>query len=428
MDFAKSLRDACIRGNLEQVKFISTSLLDLYKCYRGDSFGMTPFALACQNGHLDIVQWLMNFDFVDINILDVDGVSPIEHACIQGCNDVVHWLYSILSPHERANCLHAAVRGHRIDLVQWLIEQNHPPTINEEKDTPLHTACRVDSLECARLLCSYGLLDERNSDQQTPFLLACQFGRLSLAQYLYTQGANPHHRNVYHESAFVLACGAGNLPLAQWIQAIQVDITAVDIYGESALAYAAKCGHTHMISWLCKHLPVDHPSNMGYTPFLQACREGYLATAKQLYQCGADIHMTDALGRSGLFHAVNGDFIEVVRWLGSFGILYEERLLRATPDFLLDPLFLLGACHAHTTLYTTSFMKQLQRSHTWFRLRTRMKKHYDQRILLLGKNKVEFDSWMESMPWCTDVSLLIGEFVGILRYLSWDRVLTLKNV
>jgi ankyrin repeat protein len=241
---------------------------------------------------------------------------------------------------------------------------------------------------------------------------------------LYTQGVNIHHHNIYHENAFLLACGSGNLPLAQWIHSLRIDIVT-DIYGDSALAYAAKFGHTHMIPWLCKHLPVNHPSNVGYTPFLQACREGYLTTAKKLYEHGADIHLTDSLGRSPLFHAVNGDHLDLVKWLGSFGIIYEERLLRTTPDYLMDSLFLLGACHAHTSLYTTPFMKQLYRSHTWFRLRKRMKRHYDQRILLLGKNKTDFDSWMNTLPWCSDVSLLIGDFVGILRYPQWDRVLTL---
>jgi ankyrin repeat protein len=419
MDFYRYLRDACIEGNLERVKFVSSHEMSWY---RGDSFGMTPFAFACQHGHLDIVQWLM--PFVNPTSLNVDGLSPLDLACSHGCIDIVQWLYPLLDPSHRSSCLHAAVQGKRVDIVQWLIDQHHPLITNHEQDTPLHIACRVNSLECVQLLRSYGL-DERNSDRQTPFLLACQFGRLPLAQYLYTQGVNIHHHNIYHENAFHLACESGNLPLAQWIHSLRID-PVTDIYGDSALAYAAKFGHTHMIPWLCQHLPVNHTSNVGHTPFLQACREGHLMTAKKLYEHGADIRLTDSLGRSPLFHAVNGDHLDLVEWLGSFGIVYEERLLRTTPDYLMDPLFLLGACHVSTTMYTTPFMKQLYRSHTWVRLRKRMKRHYDQRILLLGKNKTDFDSWMETLPWCSDISFLIGEFVGILRFPQWDRVLTIR--
>jgi len=422
MDLTQSLHDACLRGNLDLVQHIS-SLPNFYNCYNVDDYGMSPFSIACKFGHLPIAQLLFTFDFIDVTHLNMDGFSALDLACHDGLLDIVQWLYPLLTPHERNNSLHAAVHGKQVTLVQWLMEQRHPLVNNYEKETPLHIACRVNSTECVQLLCGYGPVDSLNDERQTPFLLACQFGRFPIVQYLYDQGANPHLRNMYHESAFILACGSGNLPLAKWIQSIRVDITALDIYGESALSDAAKLGHTHMISWLCEHLPVNQQSNVGYTPFIQACREGHLDTAKKLYAHGANVHLRDSIGRSPLFHAVYGEFMDLVKWLGSFGIHYEERILRSP---FIDTLFLLGACHDGTTLYTTRFMKQLHQTHRWFRLRKKMKEHYDQRILCLGKHKIDFDSWMTTLPWCTDVSLLIGDFVGILRYPQWDRILTVR--
>lgn len=56
--------------------------------------GATPLYLACQEGHLEIIQYLVKDCGADPHIRANDGMTPLHAAAQMGHNTVIVWLVS----------------------------------------------------------------------------------------------------------------------------------------------------------------------------------------------------------------------------------------------------------------------------------------------------------------------------------------------
>ena len=429
MDLTKTLWVTCQRGDLDTLQFL-TSLPHFYEFYRSNERLESPFWITCKYGHLLLAQHL--FPLVNVTETDREEMTPLQVACQEGHLPLVQWLYP-LSDHQV--CLHWAIHGKHIELVQWLMEQDHTQhAYDYELNTPLHVACSIKSLPFVKLICPKSNLDAPNGSDFTPFLLSCLHGCLPICQYLYTQGACIHKFTSFRECAMFLACESGNLELVQWLHSIGAK-HHTDIYGQLPISIATIKGHLSLIPWLCQHSKINHKNNLGQTPFLLACRHGHLAIAQLLHDLypkdGHDYlplyEYKDSLQHSPLYYAVEEGHERVVDWVGSFGISYDENLFYYLSDSMLERLFLLGACHDGDRLYTTILLQYYVQTVQWKQLRQRLRIHYYQRQLLLSQAVRSFDDLMYTLPWCSNVAILVGDYVGILRGKPWQRLLTQKK-
>jgi len=83
---------ACEKGHLEIVKLLlNDSRVDITKA---DDHDYTPFYIACQEGHTNIVELLLNDKRVDINKVsrESDGLTPFSVACYEGHIEIVKLL------------------------------------------------------------------------------------------------------------------------------------------------------------------------------------------------------------------------------------------------------------------------------------------------------------------------------------------------
>ena len=56
--------------------------------------GWEPLHLACDEGHLDIAQWLHSAG-ASVNATDIVGDTPLHLACMKGNLDTAQWLQSV---------------------------------------------------------------------------------------------------------------------------------------------------------------------------------------------------------------------------------------------------------------------------------------------------------------------------------------------
>ena len=76
---ATSLFRACEEGFVEVVELlINFNGIDVNK---PDSLGSTPFLIACQEGYIDIVKLLLKDERIDINQPNNEGETPLISAC-----------------------------------------------------------------------------------------------------------------------------------------------------------------------------------------------------------------------------------------------------------------------------------------------------------------------------------------------------------
>ena len=54
--------------------------------------GNRPLHKACQTGHFDIAQWLVNEHSANIECTDVEGNRPLHKACQAGHFEIAQWL------------------------------------------------------------------------------------------------------------------------------------------------------------------------------------------------------------------------------------------------------------------------------------------------------------------------------------------------
>ena len=334
-------------------------------CDVRDARGLTPFHLSCKLGYLKVAREILSL--TNLNVLlttDDNGNTPLLTAAEEGHVNIVEYLlgkdvYSVNAHNiQRRTALHLAAEKGYTDIVTQLIKvrasfnRRDVDGSGHTNDTPLHLAVREGHATTTLALLEAGADQlKKNHAGDTPLTLAAAKGHIDILLTLldrhdklgagtvgYTQTALLiSARNNQHEVTRILL--RQNLSLDLYLQAVQISISA---------------GATETLGVLVKHMPQyflkvkdtfwtetfysaikpnnerikclrillelyrehinEMLSNGRYLIHIAACVDDVMGLAEMLRN-GADIAVRDKDGQSIVFIAFNARSYGVIEFL-----------------------------------------------------------------------------------------------------------------
>mmetsp|Transcript_13664 Transcript_13664/g.29319 ORF Transcript_13664/g.29319 Transcript_13664/m.29319 type:complete len:342 (+) Transcript_13664:166-1191(+) len=162
---------ACENGQLDVVEYLIKRRVDVDA---GDFFRVTPLHLAAIEDHYQICEVLLNAR-ANVKPEDVEGDVPLHWAATKGHSDVIELLVKHGSHVDAQNnsgwtALHRAVYNGKKAAVNMLVKLGASlATKTKDGNTPLHLACFMNHLTVIELLLSMGAQQEvLNDRKQTP--------------------------------------------------------------------------------------------------------------------------------------------------------------------------------------------------------------------------------------------------------------------
>jgi ankyrin repeat protein len=208
-----------------------------------DGFGGTVLMFACEQGYLDLAEFLLE-----------------RGADIHQVNDKVF--------RGRTALIGAAWAG-QVEAVKLLLAHN--ADVNAEaagKETALFKAAYNGHAEVAGILLENGAdIDARDYRGNTPLLHAASRGHAGVVELLLDRGAEVNAKNQQDWNALMQACTVGHLETAKLLVARKSE---VNLSGKEA----------------------------GATPLMLACWKDSVALVDLLLQSGADVHGKDSEGKT----------------------------------------------------------------------------------------------------------------------------------
>ena len=175
-------------------------------------YDYTPLHYACMYGHFLIAQYLISVG-ANIDTRDAGGINSLYYACRNGHLPIVELLVShgadILTKYDNDDSfIHIAAQDGHLDIIKYLIEKQYVDKDlkgNDER-TPLYYACSKGHLPIVEYLISLGANIEAIDSyfKYTPLLTASRFGRTDIVKFLIEKGADDTY-NSYGRTAYSIA-------------------------------------------------------------------------------------------------------------------------------------------------------------------------------------------------------------------------------
>lgn len=289
--------------------------------------GATPFYIACQEGFIQIVQFLMDSG-CQVNVKLPNGATPFFAACWKGEYEVVKFLLDRKTVDVKsglAGCspLFVACQGSHHKIIRLLLEDGHDP---DQADacgvTPLWWACWKGHLETVKLLCEFGADINRvclNSQSGTaacsPCFIACQSKHYRVLEYLLKQRCDCDLPDTNDVTPLSLACWKGDEIAVQALCEHGADINR-PCDQRTPLYTASRHGWSRVVKILLKFRCDISLTCRGVDSFQVACCYRHYDVAHLLARTGMDLNNLTQKYRHSLrssAQALNGDQINVIR-------------------------------------------------------------------------------------------------------------------
>lgn len=171
-----SARDGKLRRLAD---FLSTKTQDkIRKLVHAKTSGATPLIMACRNGHIDVVKYLLEVCQADVEQV---GQVTFDGETIDGAPPL--WC--------------AAAAGH-LEIVRTLIQKG--AGVNKTtytNSTPLRAACFDGHFEIVKHLVECGAdIEIANRHGHTCLMISCYKGHKHIADYLLTLGADANRKSI----------------------------------------------------------------------------------------------------------------------------------------------------------------------------------------------------------------------------------------
>nr|XP_015840312.1 PREDICTED: ankyrin repeat domain-containing protein 17 isoform X7 [Tribolium castaneum] len=224
--------------------------------------GYTPLMEAAREGHEEMVHLLLGQGANINAQTDETQETALTLACCGGFTEVADILLKGGADIElgaSTPLMEAAQEGH-LDLVKFLLENDanvHAQT--QTGDTALTYACENGHTDVADLLLQYGAdLEHESEGGRTPLMKACRAGHLCTVQFLISKGANVRRQTTNNDhTPLSLACAGGHLAVVELLLSHNADPCHKLKDNSTMLIEAAKGGHTNVVQLL-----LDYPHSM----------------------------------------------------------------------------------------------------------------------------------------------------------------------
>ncbi|XP_019137578.2 ankyrin repeat and death domain-containing protein 1B isoform X7 [Corvus cornix cornix] len=189
--------------------------------------GMNVLHFAAQSNSIKIVDYfLQDLHLNDLNKPDGKGRKPFLLACEKGHVDMINNLIALKlftseKDKEGNTALHLAAKNGHSEVVEILLEQwEEINDLNQNEETPFYLAVEGGHEKCAELLLEAGSdINVITQRQETPLHLAADLGNVELVEVLLKSGCN---------------------------------LKTVDKHGKTALATASRSHHALIVDMIIK--------------------------------------------------------------------------------------------------------------------------------------------------------------------------------
>ena len=148
--------------------------------------------------------------------------------------------------------LHLACRQGHLELVKYLVNEKliDPVDANKEGETPFHVACETGRLEIVKFLVEKQDCDPmqlQGNRYTTPYASACATGQLDVIRYLTEKRqCDPERKDDRDFCAIDLAILAGKVDILKYF----VEKRRCDLRSDTNFLYAVQSGNLETISYI----------------------------------------------------------------------------------------------------------------------------------------------------------------------------------
>ncbi|XP_048251521.1 serine/threonine-protein phosphatase 6 regulatory ankyrin repeat subunit A-like [Haliotis rufescens] len=301
-----------------------------------DVFGNNILHVACDGGNVQIVEYIVSHNIVDINSADYVDRTPVMLAVLKGHKAVFDLLVSkgcdlTVTDEYGDNILHVACDGGNAQIVEYIVSHNIVDINSADyvRRTPVMVAVLKGHKEVFDLFVSKGCdLTVKDKNGDNILHVACDGGNVQIVEYIVSHNiVDINSADYVRRTPVMLSVLKGHKEVFDLLVNKGCDLTEKDKNGDNILHVACDGGNVQIVEYIVSHNIVDMDSAdyVRRTPVMVAVLKGHKEVFDLLVSKGCDLTVKDKNGDNILHVACDGGNVQIVECIVSHDIVDINR-------------------------------------------------------------------------------------------------------